>query len=89
MNPAAVTEVESLKDRVEAIVAQHLDRRAAEWVVRIASRMWLRTEPENLLEAQLLGLTQGLQPLLEKLLGAELAHGISERVLRGTPAGRR
>ncbi len=71
-----------MKARVEAIVAEHLDRRSAEWVVRIASRMWLRTEPEALQEMQLLGLTHALVPLLEKLLGAERAHEIGEQVLR-------
>jgi hypothetical protein len=82
MPASAVPEAASVKDRVEAIVGEHLDRRSAEWVVRIASRMWLRTEPEVLQEAQLLGLTQGLQPLLEKLVGPDLAHGIAEQVLR-------
>lgn len=75
-------EAPPLKERVEAILTEHLDPRAAAWVVRIASRMWLRTEPEALQEDQLLGLTQGLAPLLEKFLGPDLARSTAERILR-------
>ncbi len=71
-----------LKDRVEAILSEHLDPRSAEWAVRIASRTWLRAEPEALADSQLLGLTLGLAPILEKLLGPELARSTAERVLR-------
>lgn len=72
-----------VKDRVEALLSQHLDPRTAATAVRIASRMWLRAEPETLDESQLLGLTHGLAPLLEKLLGPELARSTLDRVARG------
>jgi hypothetical protein len=71
-----------VKDRVEGLLSQYLDPRAAEMAIRIASRTWLRTEPEALVDGQLLGLTHGLAPLLEKLLGPELARSILDRLVR-------
>ncbi len=78
----AAPETSGLKDRVEALLAEQLCPRTAATVVRIASRMWLRTEPEALLDAQLLGLTHGLAPLLEKLLGPERAGATLDRLRR-------
>ncbi len=72
----------ALKERVETLLSERLDPRTAATVVRIASRMWLRTEPEALREEQVLGLTHGLAPLLGKLLGAETATATLERILR-------
>jgi len=74
----------SVKDRVEAILAEQLGERTAATVVLIASRIWLRTEPEKLVEEQVLGLTHGLAPLLGKLLGAEDARLTMERLVRET-----
>ncbi|HET7826133.1 MAG TPA: hypothetical protein VFK90_12410 [Anaeromyxobacter sp.] len=71
-----------VKERVEALLAEHLDPRTAATVVRIASRTWLRAEPEALGTEHLLGLTHGLAPLLGKLLGPELARSTLDRVLR-------
>jgi hypothetical protein len=71
-----------VKERVETILREHLDARRAATVVRIASRMWLRTEPETLEEGHLLGLTQGLAPILQNLLGSELTRSTLDRVLR-------
>jgi hypothetical protein len=67
---------------VEAVLAEYLEPRTAETVVRIASRTWLRVEPEALGSQHLLGLTHGLAPLLGKLLGPELARSTLDRVLR-------
>lgn len=72
----------SVKERVETLLSEHLDPRTAETVVRIASRTWLRAEPETLVNGQLLGLTHGLAPLLDKLLGEALARATLDRVLR-------
>lgn len=71
-----------LKERVESLLAEQLCPRTAEMVVRIASRMWLRTEPEALRSSQLHGLTHGLAPLLEKLLGPERAGATLDRLRR-------
>jgi hypothetical protein len=71
-----------VKERVESILCEHVDPRTAETVVRIASRMWLRAEPETLEEGQLLGLTHGLAPILQRMLGAELTRSTLDRVLR-------
>jgi hypothetical protein len=71
-----------VKDRVESLLSEHLDPRTAATAVRIASRTWLRAEPETLADEQLLGLTHGLSPLLAKLLGPELAQALIDRVLR-------
>ncbi len=81
----AVSESPSVKDRVEALLSEHLDPRTAQTVLRIASRTWLRAEPETLVNGQLLGLAQGLAPLLGKLLGDELASATLERVVRLPP----
>lgn len=70
-----------MKDRVEALLSEHLDPRTAATVLRIASRIWLRAEPETLEDEHLLGLTHGLAPLLEKLLGRERARSTLDRVL--------
>jgi hypothetical protein len=72
-----------VKERVEALLGEHLDARTAETVLRIASRMWLRAEPETLQDGQLLGLTHGLAPILQNLLGPELARSTLDRLLRG------
>ncbi len=74
-----------MKERVETLLSEHLDPRTAATVVRIACRMWLRAEPETLVDGQLLGLTHGLAPLLGKLLGEELASATLDRVLRLPP----
>ncbi len=81
-SPSASGGANAVKDRVEAVLAEHLGSRTAATVVRIASRTWLRAEPETIGETQLLGLTQGLAPLLGKLLGPELARSTLDRVLR-------
>jgi hypothetical protein len=73
-----------VKERVEALLAEHLDARTAATAVLIASRTWLRVEPEALGSEHLLGLTHGLAPLLGKLLGPELARSTLDRVLRAT-----
>lgn len=75
----------ALKERVETLLSERLDPRTAATVVRIASRMWLRTEPEALREEHVLGLTHGLAPLLGKLLGAAAATATLERILRESP----
>lgn len=82
ISPPLAGETTRVKDRVEAILAERLGARTAATAVRIASRMWLRAEPETLQEEQLLGLTHGLAPLLEKLLGPDLARATLDRVLR-------
>lgn len=71
-----------MKERVETILSEHIDPRTAATVVRIASRMWLRTEPETLEEGHLLGLTHGLAPILQHLLGSDLTRSTLDRVLR-------
>jgi hypothetical protein len=81
-SPPATPETPGLKERVEALLAEQLCPRTAATVVRIASRMWLRIEPEALVDHQLLGLTHGLAPLLGKLLGPELASATLDRLLR-------
>jgi hypothetical protein len=75
----------SVKERVELHLSEHLDPTVAATAVRVASRTWLRTEPEALVPSQLLGLLQGLAPLLEHLLGAEQARVVVERILRDAP----
>jgi hypothetical protein len=76
-------ETVAVKDRVEALLSEHLDPRTSATVLRIACRTWLRVEPETLHDEHLLGLTHGLAPLLEKLLGSELARSTLDRVLSG------
>lgn len=80
--PACCAPEPSLHERVAAILREYVDPATAETVVKIACRHWMRIEPEALVPAQLLGLTQGLAPMLEGLLGAELARAASERILR-------
>ncbi|HEY6004570.1 MAG TPA: hypothetical protein VIV57_16980, partial [Anaeromyxobacter sp.] len=70
-----------MKERVESILSEHVDPRTAATVVRIASRMWLRAEPEALEEGHLLGLTHGLAPILQNLLGSDLTRSTLDRVL--------
>lgn len=72
----------STKESVEAILRAYVDPATAATAVKIACRHWLRMEPEALVPAQLLGLTQGLTPLLEELLGAQLARAATDRILR-------
>ena len=76
--PAALT----VKERVEAHLSERLHPTIAATAVRVASRTWLRTEPEALVPSQLLGLLHGLAPLLEHLLGAEQARVVVEGILR-------
>jgi hypothetical protein len=75
-----------VKERVETILSEHVGPRTAATAVRVASRMWLRAEPETLEDGHLLGLTHGLAPILKPLLGEDLTRSTLERVLR---AGRR
>jgi hypothetical protein len=82
-NPPSGVDSRSVKERVESILSEHLDPQRAATVVRIASRMWLRTEPETLEDGHLLGLTQGLAPILQRLLGSQLTRSTLDRVLRG------
>ena len=70
-----------MKERVEAVLAEYLGPSTAATAVRIASRTWLRAEPEALVPSQVLGLTHGLAPLLERLLGAPRARSAVERIL--------
>jgi hypothetical protein len=72
----------TVKDRVEAVLSEHLGPRTAATVVRIASRTWLRVEPETLQDDQVLGLTHGLASLLAKLLGEEVASATLQRIVR-------
>lgn len=81
-NPAPIAH-SAVQDRVEAVLSEHLGPRTAATVLRIASRTWLRAEPETLREEQVLGLSHGLAPLLGKLLGPELAHATLARIVRG------
>ena len=86
MPAAAAAPVEpSVKERVEALLSEYLDPAIAATAVRIASRTWLRTEPEALVPSQLLGLLHGLAPLLEHLLGAEQARLVAAAILRDVP----
>lgn len=83
--PAAVAvavESRTVKEQVEAILAEYLGRQTAATAVRIAARTWLRVEPEAVAWADLETLGHGLTPMLKTLLGAQVADALLARVAR-------
>jgi len=74
------------KEWVETLLTEYLDPRTAANMVKIASRMWLRAEPETLVPAQVLGLSHGLEPMLRTVVGDDLSRAILERVVREATA---
>jgi hypothetical protein len=72
----------SVKDRVEAILAEYLGRQTAATAVKIAARTWVRVEPEAVTYEELAPLRNGLEPMLKTLLGAQVASALLARISR-------
>ncbi len=72
----------SVKEQVEAILAEYLGRQTSATAVRIAAKTWLRVEPEAVTPEQLRPLSHGLEPMLKTLLGAQIAAALLDRIAR-------
>ncbi len=72
-----------IRERVESEIAAYLGKSTAATAVRIASRSWLRLEPEALSDEHLAPLCDGLRPMLKTLLGADVAGAVIEKIRAG------
>ncbi len=71
-----------MHQQVEARLAPLLGRRTAETAIRISARTWLSREADAVGLPELPRLCEGLRPMLTTFLGAEVAAGLVEAILR-------
>ncbi|HZY03322.1 MAG TPA: hypothetical protein VFF02_07450 [Anaeromyxobacteraceae bacterium] len=68
--------------QVQARLAPLLGRKTAEAAVKLSARTWLEREVDAVGLPELPRLCEGLRPMLTTFLGAEVAAGLVESILR-------
>ena len=74
--------VPAVHQQVEARLAPLLGRKTAETAVRLSAKTWLSREAGAVGIGELPRLCEGLRPMLTTFLGAEVAAGVVEAILR-------
>ena len=71
-----------MHEQVQARLAPLLGKKTAETAVRISAKTWLSREVDAVGLLELPRLCEGLRPMLTTFLGAEVAAGLVEVILR-------